>query len=155
MSTSLISPSDLSATHFDDPALLRAFYDREDGEILADEAFPAAHEALLRGLESGELRSARPSEDPSEGVPADPAEPIGPASRWRAEPFVKRAILLGFRAFPTVPVEGWGGPTFDRAAYLPRAFEGDAGVRLVPGGSAVRRGAHVASGVVVGIRVRT
>jgi 2,3,4,5-tetrahydropyridine-2-carboxylate N-succinyltransferase len=120
---------------------LGAFYAREDGEILADDALADAHEALLRGLESGTLRAARPV--------AAGAEDGGPASRWRAEVWIKRAILLGFRAFPTVPVEGWGGPTFDRAGYLPRAFGADDGVRVVPGGSAVRRGAHVAPGVVV------
>ncbi|MCA8973883.1 MAG: 2,3,4,5-tetrahydropyridine-2,6-dicarboxylate N-succinyltransferase, partial [Planctomycetes bacterium] len=40
-------------------------------------------------------------------------------------------------------------PFFDKTAYPLRAFELQDRVRLVPGGSAVRRGAYVAAGVVI------
>ncbi|MEM6797462.1 MAG: 2,3,4,5-tetrahydropyridine-2,6-dicarboxylate N-succinyltransferase [Acidobacteriota bacterium] len=112
---------------------LEAFYGRSDAEVLADPDFGRHHERLLSGLESGELRAARLEDD----------------GEWRASAWIKRALLLGFRGLPTVPVEGWGAPFFDRGAYLPRRFEAADGVRLVPGGSAVRRGAHVAPGVVI------
>ena len=120
--------------HGNDGRELEAFYDRDDELILLDESFERYHSALLDGLESGQLRAARPFSESESG--------------WRAEGWLKRAILLGFRALPTVAVEGWPG-AFDRAAYPPRRFAAHDQVRLVPGGSAVRRGAHVAAGVVV------
>jgi 2,3,4,5-tetrahydropyridine-2-carboxylate N-succinyltransferase len=42
-----------------------------------------------------------------------------------------------------------GSGFFDRPAFPPRHFEIEDGVRMVPGGSSVRRGAFVASGVVI------
>ncbi|MBL8756536.1 MAG: 2,3,4,5-tetrahydropyridine-2,6-dicarboxylate N-succinyltransferase, partial [Planctomycetes bacterium] len=62
----------------------------------------------------------------------------------------KRAILLGFRrtSLQAMPA-GDGPPFFDKPAYPPRSFALADGVRLVPGGTAVRRGAFVAKGVVV------
>jgi 2,3,4,5-tetrahydropyridine-2-carboxylate N-succinyltransferase len=46
-------------------------------------------------------------------------------------------------------MDGPGWPFFDKAAYPARCFDLASGVRLVPGGSSVRRGAFVAKGVVV------
>ncbi len=112
---------------------LEAFFARTDTELAAAAQWPAAHDALLAALEHGTLRAARRGDD---GV-------------WRAEAWVKRAILLGFRrtelaAMPPAPF-----PFFDKTAYPPRVFTAADRVRLVPGGSAVRRGAFVAPGVVV------
>ena len=112
---------------------LRSFYDRPMAAILADPALPEAFAALLDALEAGTVRSA--SAD-AEGL-------------WHANTWVKTALLAGFRATATVEVPGWPGPCFDRAAYPPRAFTLADGVRVVPGGSAVRRGAYVAPGVVI------
>jgi 2,3,4,5-tetrahydropyridine-2-carboxylate N-succinyltransferase len=74
---------------------------------------------------------------------------------WCAVPWVKRGILLGFRAGTMVDMSlqstRRGGPIFgffDKDTYPPRTFELADGVRIVPGGSAIRRGAYVASGVV-------
>ncbi|HJV23494.1 MAG TPA: 2,3,4,5-tetrahydropyridine-2,6-dicarboxylate N-succinyltransferase [Holophagaceae bacterium] len=111
---------------------LAAFYDRADGEVLADVAFPSAHASLLQGLETGALRVAWPK-----------------ASGWEVQAWIKRAILLGFRATQLQEMHGWGAPAIDKTAYPPRRFTLAEGVRLVPGGSAVRRGAHLAKGVVV------
>lgn len=97
-------------------------------------------EDLLDGLESGELRAATRAED----------------GAWSAVPWVKRGILLAFRhgvVAPTAGTEG-GVPEGERAAFydkhtLPvRRFALSDGVRIVPGGSAVRRGAYLAPGVV-------
>jgi 2,3,4,5-tetrahydropyridine-2-carboxylate N-succinyltransferase len=112
---------------------LAAFFGRGDAELAADAAWPEAHAALLEALERGSVRAARRDDDGS----------------WHAEAWVKRAILLGFRrselaAMPPAPF-----PFFDKTAYPPRTFGAADRVRLVPGGSAVRRGAHVAPGVVV------
>ncbi|MEM8932342.1 MAG: hypothetical protein AAGE94_14265, partial [Acidobacteriota bacterium] len=134
MTSTLLEPTPSTTERSVDLAALRAFYDRGDEVVLADPELVTWHEQLLRALESGAIRAAVP--DDSE-------------TGWRAEAWIKRAILIGFRAFPTEPVDGWGAATFDRGAYLPRHLTLDDGVRLVPGGSAVRRGAHVASGVVV------
>ena len=109
------------------------------GEVLPESATEVIGD-LLDGLESGELRAATRAED----------------GAWSAVPWVKRGILLAFRhgvVAPTVGTEG-GVPQGDRAAFydkhtLPlRRFALSDGVRIVPGGSAVRRGAHLARGVV-------
>lgn len=113
-------------------AELPGFYDRADELVLRDPAFGQAHAGLLRGLESGELRVARPRE-----------------GAWEVQTWIKRAILLGFRATSLEEMPGWGMPAVDKGAYPPRRLGLDDGVRLVPGGSAVRRGAYVAPGVVV------
>jgi 2,3,4,5-tetrahydropyridine-2-carboxylate N-succinyltransferase len=112
---------------------LQAFYSRPLDAILADAALPEAFEAFLKALETGAARAAS----------------CDAQGAWHANAWVKTAILAGFRATGTQEVPGWPGPCFDRTAYPPRAFTLEEGVRLVPGGSAVRRGAFVAKGVVV------
>jgi 2,3,4,5-tetrahydropyridine-2,6-dicarboxylate N-succinyltransferase len=116
-----------------DAAALRAFYDREAAAVVADPSFPEAHARLLALLEAGELRAAAP--DGRGG--------------WVVNAWVKQAILAGFRAFPLERQEGPGWPFFDKGAYPARHFGLADGVRLVPGGSSVRRGAFVAKGAVV------
>jgi len=89
---------------------------------------------LLDDLEAGRLRAAEP----------DPDAPDG----WRVRPEVKAAILacFGDRTMATWSV---GPLTFrDRAAVPPRDLV-DGPWRIVPGGTAVRRGAHLGDGVVV------
>lgn len=112
---------------------LQAFYSRPMDALLADPALPRVFEVFLDALERGAARAA--SQDAQGG--------------WHANAWVKTAILAGFRSTATAEVPGWPGPCFDRAAYPPRAFALADGVRLVPGGSAVRRGAYVAPGVVI------
>jgi 2,3,4,5-tetrahydropyridine-2-carboxylate N-succinyltransferase len=114
-------------------AELAAFFGRDDAALLADPAWPAAHAALLAALEAGSLRAATRDA----------------AGRWQANAWVKRAILLGFRRTQLERIDAPGGPFFDKPAYPPRSFAIADAVRLVPGGSAVRRGAFVAPGVVV------
>lgn len=115
------------------PPQLQAFYDRPVDAVLADAGWPAAHAALLAALEHGSVRAARRGDD----------------GRWQAVAWVKQAILIGFRKTQLVPIEAPLAPFFDKTAYPLRAFELADAVRLVPGGSAVRRGAFVASGVVL------
>lgn len=112
---------------------LRTFFERPLEELLADPRLGAVLGDFLEALESGRVRAASPGED----------------GAWRANAWVKTAILAGFRASGTVQVPGWPTPSFDRALYPPRDLRLEDGVRLVPGGSAVRRGAFVAPGVVV------
>jgi 2,3,4,5-tetrahydropyridine-2-carboxylate N-succinyltransferase len=88
---------------------------------------------LLDALESGDARAAEP----------------GPEG-WRVNGWVKRGILLGFRLGRVVETEPAGPLSFlDKDTFLPRRFSAADGVRLIPGGSAVRRGAHVAPGVII------
>lgn len=93
--------------------------------------------AFLDALERGEISAARKLPD---GV-------------WEAVGWVKKAILSGFRAGGSAaiswPGEGTDGGFFDRPAFPPRRFGPEAAVRLVPGGSTVRRGAFLAPGVVI------
>lgn len=113
---------------------LAAFYGRDDAALAGDPDWPRAHAALLAALESGTVRAAVRGGD----------------GTWRANAWVKRAILLGFRRSALAAMPGGDGSAFfDKPAYAVRAFTLADQVRLVPGGSAVRRGAFVAPGVVV------
>ena len=116
-----------------DANLLRDFFDRPADAVVADPEAPAMHQLLLVALETGAIRAAERQED----------------GAWHANAWVKQAILCGFRRTHLVEQPGPGFPMFDKAAYLPRHFGLEDGVRLVPGGSAVRRGAHLAKGVVL------
>lgn len=89
---------------------------------------------LRAALERGDARAASP----------DSSLPIG----WRVNAWVKQGILLGFR-LGTLEDSTTGGFTFvDKGTYPARRFTTADGVRLVPGGSAVRTGAYLARGVV-------
>ncbi len=63
-------------------------------------------------------------------------------------PWVKRGILVGFR-IGTLARSGGGSLSFvDKDTYPIRRFDESDNVRVVPGGSSIRRGAFVAPGVV-------
>jgi 2,3,4,5-tetrahydropyridine-2,6-dicarboxylate N-succinyltransferase len=138
-----------------DPALLEARIEgvgaawaaagRSPSDDLAEEARAAVAE-LLAALEGGVVRAAVP----------DPGAPGG----WRAEPWVKAGILLGFR----LPgMTDWrDGPIIaarDRSAFgvldlldgpdARAAAEAGAPWRVVPGGTTVRSGAHLEPGVTI------
>ena len=92
--------------------------------------------ALRAALSAGTVRAAEP----------DPASPVG----WRVNTWVKQGILLGFRFGDLVDVSMDHGkvPFYDKDT-LPMKKPGlAAGVRIVPGGSAVRDGAYLAPGVI-------
>ena len=121
-----------------DSGALAARIERLAGEA-AGAAAPAgaerAVEELLDALEAGTVRAAERGAD----------------GTWRAVPWVKRGILLGFKVGRIVdqsPPDGGPFHFFDKHLYTTRAFAPDAGVRVVPGGSAIRRGAYLAKGVV-------
>jgi len=111
------------------------------GRILAYSAAPTrdampagaidAVNELLDALERGDVRAA---EKESDGV-------------WKAVPWVKKGILLGFRLGDLREYPGTL-PFVDKHTYPVRAFTPDKNVRIVPGGSSVRRGAYLAPGVV-------
>jgi 2,3,4,5-tetrahydropyridine-2-carboxylate N-succinyltransferase len=92
--------------------------------------------AFKVALNHGEIRSAEP----------DPASPTG----WRANPWVKKGILLGFRMGVIVDMSTDANrqPFFDKSTYPLRRVTAEDGVRIVPGGSSIRDGAYLARGVI-------
>ncbi len=124
------------------PALDSGFVDRllRAADTPAGTVVPEGAEqlvdSLLGALERGEIRAAERDEQ----------------GRWRAVPWGKRGILLGFRigrlADMSVGGDGSSLPFFDKHTYPLQHFDVARGVRIVPGGSSIRRGAYVASGVV-------
>lgn len=93
----------------------------------------AAFLALRDALTAGTIRAAVRDAD----------------GRWHAVPWVKQGILLGFRLGALRAVEPAGPFTFvDKDTYPVRRFDPTQGVRIVPGGSAVREGAYLAPGVI-------
>jgi 2,3,4,5-tetrahydropyridine-2-carboxylate N-succinyltransferase len=101
------------------------------GEPLPPSAADAVEE-LLDALERGVVRSAERAHD---GV-------------WNAVPWVKRGILLGFRVGTITDMSVGPFSFLDKHTYPPRRLSVDDNVRIVPGGSTVRRGAYLAPGVV-------
>ena len=91
---------------------------------------------LREALSSGQVRAAEP----------DAASPLG----WRVNLWVKQGILLGFKFGDIVDASMDHGklPFYDKDT-LPLKKPGlAAGVRIVPGGSAIRDGAYLAPGVI-------
>ncbi len=98
-----------------------------------------ARDAFVRlraALSAGEVRAAEP----------DASSPSG----WRVNTWVKQGILLGFRFGDVVDMSGDHGkwPFFDKDTMPLKRFDPAGGVRIVPGGSTVRDGAYLGSGVV-------
>lgn len=112
---------------------IRDFFSRSAEALAADPEAPAMHQVLLVALETGAVRAAERLDD----------------GTWQANAWVKQAILCGFRRTSLAEMPGPGYPTFDKTAYPPRHFGLEDAVRLVPGGSAARRGAHLGRGVVI------
>lgn len=105
-----------------------------DADMPVDDAERAVN-ALLIALEQGAVRAAERGED----------------GRWRAVTWVKQGILLGFRAGHVVDMSLGGKSSFrffDKNLFPAQAIPQSQGVRIVPGGSTVRRGAFVGRGVV-------
>ncbi len=69
---------------------------------------------------------------------------------WRAVPWVKQGILLAFRFGKVADLTADSGAFsfVDKHTMPPRRFGPESGVRIVPGGSTIRRGAFVSPGVV-------
>ena len=95
----------------------------------------AVHQ-LRMWLNRGDVRAAEPT--------------TATASGWKVNSWVKQGILLGFKLGKLGEVttqSPW--QFFDKTTVPTRTFRLEDNVRLVPGGSSVRDGAHVASGVII------
>jgi 2,3,4,5-tetrahydropyridine-2,6-dicarboxylate N-succinyltransferase len=106
-------------------------YSRPSESLDAEEARAAVDE-LLAELESGKVRSASRGED----------------GRWVANGWVKEGILLGFRIGDIADQSTGGFAFFDKDTYPMQQIRKDQSVRIVPGGSSIRRGSFIAPGVV-------
>ncbi len=88
---------------------------------------------FLAELEKGTIRAATRDAD---GI-------------WKAERWVKEGILAAFR-FGVLTEFASGSLSFvDKDTIPARRFKVQDGIRIVPGGSSIRRGAHIGKGVVM------
>ena len=89
---------------------------------------------LRERLGAGDVRSAEP----------DASTPTG----WRVNTWVKQGILLGIRFGDLSDMSSGGFSYFDKDTMPLKPLGLSTGVRIVPGGSAIRDGAHLAKGVI-------
>jgi 2,3,4,5-tetrahydropyridine-2-carboxylate N-succinyltransferase len=98
--------------------------------VLAREAFLRLRELLS----AGSVRAAEP----------DAASPTG----WRVNLWVKKGILVGFRHAAIVDMSVGRLSFFDKETLQLATIDPAMSIRIVPGGSSVRSGAHLGRGVV-------
>lgn len=103
-------------------------------DATGDRAAMDAFLELRSALSEGRVRAAEP----------DSASVLG----WRVNAWVKQGILLGFRLGTLAQMGGDEFSFVDKSTYPARRFGLQEGVRVVPGGSAIREGAYLARGVV-------
>ena len=89
-------------------------------------------EGAMADLEAGKLRVA----EKVDGV-------------WQVNTWVKKVILAGFRLGVMADMSQGQFPFFDKDTFPVRKFTREDGVRIVPGGTSIRRGAYVAPGAIV------
>ena len=89
-------------------------------------------EEVLADLEAGRLRVA---------------EKVG--GEWKVNSSVKESILAGFRLGQVKDMSQGQFSFFDKDTFPVRKFSAEDGVRIVPGGSSIRRGAYIAPGAIV------
>ena len=87
---------------------------------------------VIEALEKGELRVAQKVD----GV-------------WQVNKWVKEVILAGFKLGAIQDMSQGQFSFFDKSTFPVRQFKADDGVRIVPGGSSIRRGAYLAKGSIV------
>lgn len=87
---------------------------------------------VLAALETGELRVAEKT-----------------GGEWKVNTWVKEVILAGFRLGKITDMSAGQFPFFDKDTYHVRGFRQEDGVRIVPGGTSIRRGAYLAPGAIV------
>ena len=89
-------------------------------------------EGVIADLEAGRLRVAEKVDDV-----------------WQVNTWVKEVILAGFRLGVVKDMSQGQFPFFDKDTFPVRKFSREDGVRIVPGGTSIRRGAYVAPGAIV------
>ena len=89
-------------------------------------------EGVMADLEAGRLRVA---------------EKVDGA--WQVNTWVKEVILAGFKLGVISDMSQGQFSYFDKDTFPVRSFSREDGVRIVPGGTSIRRGAYVAPGAIV------
>jgi 2,3,4,5-tetrahydropyridine-2-carboxylate N-succinyltransferase len=86
-------------------------------------------------LNEGRIRAAEPC----------PGSPTG----WKVNAWVKKGILLGFRlgGIVDMSIDSERQPFFDKSTYPVKHLTPQSGVRIVPGGSSIRDGCFIGTGV--------
>lgn len=115
---------------------LEAYWDMSAEDLAAPGNYGAAKEALgqfLGAMEQGAIRTAARQADGS----------------WRVEPRVKQGILMGFRLGKLAQMGTSPLSFVDKDTFPSRHFSPEDRIRIVPGGSSVRRGAYLAPSVTV------
>jgi len=102
-------------------------------DVKADPSTPSLIGHALDALEMGTIRAASPESD----------------GTWTTNTWVKQVILAAFSLSVLEPQPAWPGGAIDKSFVPARTMNGDDGVRVVPGGTSIRRGSHVSAGVVV------
>lgn len=87
---------------------------------------------VLEALEAGQLRVAEKVD-----------------GEWKVNTWVKEVILAGFRLGAVKDMSQGQFPFFDKDTFPVRTFSADNAVRIVPGGTSIRRGAYLAPGSIV------
>lgn len=87
---------------------------------------------ICDALEKGEIRVAEKSD-----------------GKWKVNSWIKEAILSGFRLGKMTDMSDGAFSFFDKDTIPARKMEIGNGVRIVPGGSTVRRGAYLAPSVIM------
>ena len=87
---------------------------------------------VIDALEKGELRVAQKVD-----------------GEWVVNRHVKEVILAGFKLGAITEMSEGQFSFFDKDTFPVRKFKVDDGVRIVPGGSSIRRGAYLAKGSIV------
>ncbi len=97
--------------------------------------FLEAFQELKQQLNRGAVRAAEPAEGQT-------------PSGWKANAWVKKGILLGFRIgkLENMSLDG-KFPFFDKNTFPLKQVGMESGVRIVPGGSSIRDGCYLGQGV--------
>jgi 2,3,4,5-tetrahydropyridine-2,6-dicarboxylate N-succinyltransferase len=113
---------------------IEALFDRKPASYTEDDH--RLFSKFKQELNAGRVRAAEPDASRRGG--------------WRANAWVKKGILLGFRmgSIVDMSVDPARLPFFDKDTYPVRRFGADDGVRIVPGGSSIRDGCYVGRDVV-------
>jgi 2,3,4,5-tetrahydropyridine-2,6-dicarboxylate N-succinyltransferase len=113
---------------------LRLAIERYDNAMPAEDQEEALRtfKRLMAALNSGTVRAAERRAD----------------GRWQANAWVKRGILLGFRLGRIAAIDAKPFTYYDKETFPLRAIGPADGIRIVPGGSAIRDGCYIGSAVV-------
>jgi 2,3,4,5-tetrahydropyridine-2-carboxylate N-succinyltransferase len=113
---------------------LQCAIERYDGTVPLEDRDEALQtfRRLMAALNAGTVRAAEKGAD----------------GTWLANAWVKRGILLGFQLGRIARTEFGSFPFYDKDTFPLRAVGPADGIRIVPGGSAIRDGCFIGSAVV-------